>query len=156
MKRFFCYICSAMSKKTTNIITHKGVVTQVKGQQVSVLIMQASACSSCSASHLCQSSETKEKIIDALVVGRNVPHIGEHVNIEGTVGQGMLATVLAYVLPLFIIVISLFILQACKVSESHAAVYALLSLIPYYSLLILLRYRLARRLTFVVTQINNK
>ncbi len=139
-----------MTQRKENTISHTGVVKCVNGLQVSVLITQNSACSACAAAHLCHSAESQEKVIEAWVTEKNVPQVGQTVTIRGTVGQGMTAALLAYVLPLVLVVSTLFVLVACQVSEAGAAMWALLSLLPYYGLLYLLRGRLAQKLTFRV------
>ncbi len=139
-----------MSQRKNNTIVHTGVVKSVNGLQVSVLITQSSACGACAAAHLCHSAESREKVIEAWATEGNVPRVGETVRICGTVGQGMTAALLAYVLPLVLVVSILFVLCACQMSEAKAALWALLSLLPYYGLLFLLRSRLAQKLTFRV------
>ncbi len=142
-----------MSKNKANTISHTGIVKRVNGQQVSVLITQNSACSACEAAHLCHSAESQEKVIEAWAMDGNVPQIGQTVTIRGTVGQGMMAAVLAYGVPLVLVVSVLFVLNGQEIGETCAAMWALLSLIPYYGVLHLLQGRLARKLTFhVVTE----
>ena len=48
-------------KKT---IKHEGIIEKIGANHCTVRILQASACSSCSARQLCRSSESKEKLID--------------------------------------------------------------------------------------------
>ncbi len=139
-----------MNRGKANTIAHTGVVKDVKGLKVSVLITQNSACSSCAAAHLCHSAESREKVIEAWATEGNVPQVGQTVTIRGTVGQGMTAVLLAYVLPLALVIGLLFVLVAYQMSEAQAALCALLSLLPYYGLLYLLRGRLAQKLTFCV------
>ncbi len=149
----FFLILFNMTRKKTKIIYHEGVVKCVNGLQVSVLITQSSACSACAAAHLCHSSESREKVIEAWATEGDVPRVGQIVTIQGTVGQGMMAALFAYILPLVLVVGVLFVLNACQMSEAGAAVWTLLSLLPYCGLLYLLRGRLARKLTFqVVTE----
>ena len=58
-------------KKT---IKHEGIVENIGADHCTVRILQASACSSCSARQLCRSSENKEKVIDAnLCLLRGIP-----------------------------------------------------------------------------------
>ncbi len=139
-----------MSAKKANLITHVGVVEHVSMPRVSVRILQASACSSCGAARLCHSAESQEKVIEAWVTDGVAPEIGQTVRLEGTVGQGMLATVLAYVVPLALMMAVLFALTLNGVSEGVAALAAVGCLVPWYGLLWLLRGRLTRRLTFTV------
>lgn len=138
-----------MSHEKANFISHEGVVEQVALPVVRVRILQASACSSCEAASLCRSSETKEKVVTALVLKGPAPRVGQTVRVVGRVGQGLQAVLLAYVLPLVIMVAVLFGLSG-PLGESMAAVAALLCLAGWYAGLWLGRKRMAKRLTFTV------
>ena len=50
-------------------ITHRGTVKSVDGKHISVEIAQASACSACVAKKLCNSSESKDKLVDVVSLG---------------------------------------------------------------------------------------
>lgn len=141
-----------MSKENDRLVIHTGIVQRISGQQVNVLIQQNSACSSCSAAQLCNSSESQEKMIDAMNINGQILQVGDNVEIQGTVSQGLLATLLAYVVPLALMIGVLFVLNAHAVSEAKAALWALFALIPYYLIIHLLQNRIARRLTFIVTE----
>ncbi len=105
----------------TETIRHEGIVESIGADNVSVRILQASACSSCSARGLCRSSESKEKLID---VRGHYPtlKVGDSVTLQGSVRQGLRASVLAYVIPLILMTIALFILWPlcwswCSITE---------------------------------------
>lgn len=142
-----------MSINHTQFIEHQGVVERIVGRMASIRIVQASACSSCSAAHLCSSSETKEKTVEALCPHALLPQVGQRVRVQGRVSQGMLAAGLAYALPLALLMGVLFAVSALTGSEGIGALAALASLLPYYAVLHLLRHRLQQRLLFVVQEI---
>lgn len=144
-----------MSKSDTQLIEHQGVVERMAGRMASIRIVQASACASCSAAHLCSSSDTQEKTVEAFCPGAVLPQVGQQVRVQGRVAQGMLAAGLAYVMPLVLVLGVLFGVSALTGSEGLGALAALAGLLPYYALLHLLRHRLQRRLLFVVHEIIN-
>lgn len=144
-----------MSREKANIISHEGVVEQVSLPVIRVRILQASACAACEAASLCRSSETKKKVVSALFIKGDVPSVGQRVRVVGRVSQGMTATVLAYVVPLFVMVGVLFGLTP-SLGESMAALTALLCLGGWYLGLWLGRRRLARRLSFTVECLQNE
>lgn len=133
-----------MSNKET--IRHEGIVESVGTESCSVRILQASACSSCSARQLCRSSESKEKIIE---VRGHYPtlHVGDTVVLSGSVHQGLRASVLAYVVPLILMLVALF-LGTRLYGEGIGALAALLVLAPYYGVLYMLRDKLGRKFEF--------
>ncbi len=138
-----------MNHKKGDLITHVGVVENVSMPHVYVRIMQSSACSACSAARLCHSSESKEKVLEAWVSDGCAPQVGDTVKVVGHVNQGLLATLLAYVVPLVLVVALLFALSGV-LGEGLVALVALASLVPWYGLLWLLRGKLAQKLGFIV------
>lgn len=135
-----------MSK--TETIQHLGIVESNADGIVRVRILQASACSSCSARQLCRSSESKEKVIE---VAGSYPTLspGDQVMLSGSVRQGLRATVLAYVIPLVLMMLALFV-GVRQAGEAVGALAALLVMAVYFGCLYLLRDRLNRRFTFEI------
>lgn len=129
-------------------IKHEGVVESIGADKCLVRILQASACSSCSARQLCRSSESKEKLIE---VRGNYPtlHVGDSVTLVGSVRQGLRASVLAYIVPLVLMVVALFV-GTHLAGEAAGALAALLALALYYGVLFLLRDRIGKRFEFKI------
>ena len=130
----------------TDIIQHEGIVESIGADSVSVRILQASACSSCSARGLCRSSESKEKLIEARGHYPTLK-VGDSVVLQGYVRQGLRASMLAYVVPLVLMTIALFGGTHLG-GEAAGALAALLVLTLYYVVLYLLRDRLGRKFEF--------
>jgi len=132
----------------TNTIRHEGIVESIGTNNCSVRILQASACSSCNARQLCRSSESKEKTV--LIKG-NFPtlQVGDSVTLVGTVRQGLHASVLAYVVPLILMLIALFVGTRMG-SDGIGALAALLVLTIYYGVLYLFRNKLSRHFHFKI------
>ena len=95
-------------------IEHSGIVESVSGEKVRVRILQASACSACEAKALCHSSESKEKIIECKANGTSY-NVGEEVMVYGSMAMGRNAVMLAFIVPLIVIVVWLF----CAVGVFH-------------------------------------
>ena len=133
-----------MSKAET--IRHKGIIESLGAEGCTVRILQASACSSCSARQLCRSSESKEKLVE---VRGHYPtlHVGDRVMLVGFVRQGLQASVLAYVVPLIIMLVVLFLVTH-HYGEKLGALAALLALALYYGVLFLLKDKLAGQFSF--------
>lgn len=133
-----------MSKAET--IRHEGIIESLGAEGCTVRILQASACSSCSARQLCRSSESKEKLVE---VRGHYPtlHVGDRVTLVGSVRQGLRASVLAYVVPLIIMLVVLFLVTH-HYGEKLGALAALLALGLYYGVLFLLKDKLAGQFSF--------
>lgn len=145
-----CVLTNKMDDKET--IKHEGIVESVGTESCSVLILQASACSSCEARKLCRSSESKEKVIE---VRGHYPtlHVGDSVTLVGSVRQGLRASVIAYVVPLVLMVAALFAVSRLY-GEGIGALAALLVLALYYGVLYLFRDKLGKEFAFEI--VNSK
>ena len=94
----------------TNIITHQGIVENISGSQVFVRIIQTSACSTCSVKGHCSSADSKEKVIEVTDTS-SAWKIGDEVTIIGATSMGMQAVLLAFLIPLFLLIFGLFIFK---------------------------------------------
>ena len=127
-------------------IRHEGIVESIGEDGLTVRILQASACSSCEARKLCRSSESKEKLVE---VKGHYPtlQVGDSVILCGSVRQGLRASVLAYVVPLVLMLVALF--AATRLwGEKVGALVALLTLALYYGVLFHLKDKLGKHFTF--------
>ena len=140
----------------TDKIKHLGVVEKVDGSHVTVRIVQTSACSSCSAKGLCNASESKEKLID--VYHNQVScQIGEQVVVCGTTSMGMRAVLLAFGLPVLILLLALFVTM--RITDGDALFSALVGLgtmVPYYLIIYMCREKLNRTFSFTIEKHNNQ
>ena len=129
-------------------IRHEGIVESIGAKSCLVRILQASACSSCSARQLCRSSESKEKVIE---VKGHYPalQVGDNVTLIGSVRQGLRASVLAYVIPLIIMLVALFVGTRLG-GDGIGAIAALLFLAIYYGILFLFRDKLDKQFSFKI------
>ena len=140
----------------TDKIKHLGVVEKVDGSHVTVRIVQTSACSSCSAKGLCNASESKEKLID--VYHNQVScQIGEQVVVCGTTSMGMRAVLLAFGLPVLILLLALFVTM--RITDGDALFPALVGLgtmVPYYLIIYVCKDKLNRTFSFTIEKHNNQ
>lgn len=138
-----------------NIITHQGIVENINGSEVVVRIIQTSACSACSVKGYCSSADSKEKLIEVTTPDAGSYKKGDAVVIEGRTSIGMQAVLLAFVVPFFLLIITLFVFKALTQNELYAALAALVVLIPYYCILWLNKTRLKQKFSFTIKPINN-
>ena len=133
-----------------DIIKHKGVVEKVDDSHVVVRIVQTSACSSCSAKGLCNASESKEKFIDVYGVSSKY-NKGDEVTVCGTTSMGMRAVLLAFGVPLLILVLALGV--SMKLTGEDALLssgIALVSVVPYYIGIYFCKDKLNRTFSFTI------
>ena len=133
-----------------DIIKHRGIVEKVDGSHIVVRIVQTSACSACSAKGLCNASESKEKQIDVYEVNPSY-QIGEEVMVCGTTSMGMRAVLLAFGVPLIILVLALGV--SMKLTGEDALLssgIALVSVVPYYIAIYFCKDKLNRTFSFTI------
>ena len=139
---------------TNNTIKHLGIVENIQGSHLSVRIVQTSACAACSAKGHCSSADSKDKIIDIIDTAASWK-VGDKVMVVGEMSMGMMAVVLAFVLPFVLLIVSLFLFMALVENELYAALLSLAVLVPYYFILWLNKTRLKQKFSFTIKPINN-
>jgi len=133
-----------------DIIKHRGVIEKIDGSHIIVRIVQTSACSACSAKGLCNASESKEKQIDVYGVQASY-RVGEEVVVCGTTSMGMRAVMLAFGVPLLILLLMLFVTM--RITDGDAllsAIVALLAIIPYYIVIYFMKDKLSKTFSFTI------
>ncbi|MBN2480244.1 MAG: SoxR reducing system RseC family protein [Bacteroidales bacterium] len=133
----------------TVCIEQQGTVEEVNGHKVLIRIRQLSACGNCHARSFCTLSEMKDKTIEAddssLVLSA-----GDTVTVMMKRSMGNKAVLLGYVLPLFLLMITLLLFNALTKEEWIAGFISVAVLLPYYFTLYLLRDRLSNTFTFTL------
>lgn len=136
---------------TRKYIEHSGVVVSVSDSSIGVEIESRSACSGCSARSLCSASEQKRKLVE---VSRraDTPEcaVGQRVVLLGALSGGFRAVLIAYVVPLLLLVSVLLSCSVCGLADSVAGILSLSILIPYFAVVYLLRKRLSNTFIFKI------
>ncbi len=132
-----------------NKIGHDGVVRKVTGTGIEVVIESQSACTGCHAKSACGMADVKQKIITAEVPLFPVAP-GEKVTVYARLNQAVFSVLLAYVIPVLIIIAFICLLLHLGAGETSAASGALGALVVYFILLYLNRKRIGRRIRFTV------
>ena len=140
---------------TNNTIKNLGIVENIQGSHLSVRIVQTSACAACSAKGHCSSADSKDKIIDVIDTAASSYRVGEKVMVIGETSMGMMAVVLAFIIPFILLIFSLFLFMALMENELYSALLSLAILIPYYFILWLNKTRLKQKFSFTIKPINN-
>lgn len=131
-----------MSEET---VSHEGIVTQINEDEIQVKIIQESACAACHAKSACTVVDQAEKYLTVpRPEGREI-HLFQKVNVVMKVGQGNKAAVLAYLIPIVVLLAVLFLCLGLGLSEGLSALLGIAALIPYYTILYLRRDKLKKR-----------
>lgn len=141
---------------TDGVIEHTGCVVSVDGGHAVVKVLQTSACAACKAKKFCQSNENKEKLVDVFGVDDKTIKIGDEVTVCATASMGRKALVLAYVLPLLVLIGVLSIVLWITDNEPLACLVGIGALIPYYIVLYLMKDRIQRKFVFWIKGYDNE
>jgi len=133
-------------------IEHTGIVQSIEDKYVNVSISSVSACSGCHASGVCEVSGAEEKIVRAINTGDIKP--GEAVMVVMEKSLGFRALFLGYLLPFLLVMFLLILLSALSISEPLTGLIALLSLVPYYTVIYLKKEKIGQRFSFTIKKLN--
>lgn len=140
----------------TNDISHEGTIISIEKENLRVRIIQNSACASCKIAGHCQTSESKEKIIEVTTPDYADFAVGDKVNVTESVGVGAKAVVFGFILPLALMMAAIIsAITALDASEGVAALAGIASLLPYYLVLYFLRGYMKNIMGFGIDKINN-
>ena len=136
-------------------ISHSGIVASINKGCVQVRILQTSVCAACKVAGHCNASESKEKIVDVLNVNDiSTLKVGDHVIVTASHDVAKRALLLGFGIPFLVLVTVLLIMLKVFSNEGLAAITALLSLIPYYWVLYLMRDKIQKKMSFFIERNN--
>lgn len=130
-------------------IEHEGIVKNVTTDKVEVVILSQSACAGCHARSACGMADTKQKTITAERPSFPVKP-GDKVNVTASIGNAVYSVILAYVLPVILIIAIIIILLKTGTGETAAAAGALIGVIIYFVLLYFNRNRIGKKIKFTI------
>lgn len=134
-------------------VEQKGIVIKKQEDKLVVKIEQKSTCSSCHARGACTSLDKKDKEIEITTKDVENYNIGDEVIITISTKLGMKAVLIAFVLPLILIVLALFLsIKIFSLSQSLSALISLLVLSAYYFLLYKQNLFLSKQFNFTIKE----
>lgn len=133
-------------------VCKEGIVRRFEGDKVWVEIVVSSACGGCAAKSLCNISEKKEELVEAVNITGEEFAIGEAVQIQIRESQAHRAVVLGYLIPFIVLVVGLFVCYALTHIEWLSALVAFGLTAIYYFILKMFDKRLAKEFTLCVTK----
>lgn len=134
-------------------MTQRARVLAVEGGYVTVAVMQASACMGCHAAGSCSVLDKKQRTVVVPYAGANLEP-GDEVWLVGTYAMGAKAVLVAFVLPLILLLVAAVVaLKLFAWSEPNAIFFSLGVLALYYLLLIPFRSYFERKLRFTIEKI---
>ncbi len=130
--------------------THSGKVLSVEGNTLRVGFQTSGACGGCSARSKCGmvDSSTREVLVE-LRSGESYS-VGENVEVAISYQMGIMSVVVAYIIPLVILVGALGLAATLGVDEGIAALISLAMVAIYYFVVYLNRSKLDKQIKFTI------
>ena len=132
-------------------IRHQGIVDSIEKHKVFVKIIQKAACSDCHARTVCLSTDKKEKIIEVSDDTGNYS-IDEEVIVSVQSSMGLSAVALAFVIPLILVVATIFTGVKISGNEALSGLAGIMILAFYYLTLYFFRNKLSRNFVFSLSK----
>ena len=132
------------------VITHNGIVTKIQNGEIFVTIESESACVSCHAKGACSMSDKTDKIVN--VDAKNYPkvRVGDNVTVLITKENGIFAVIISYIIPIVLIILSLFISKELNVSEPMSLLYMFILLTLYFTIIYLSRKKIKNKINIQI------
>ncbi len=136
--------------KNEETISHEGIVTKITDDELEIKILAQSACAACHAKSACGMGEQAEKTLTVPRPKDKEFALNQKVNVRMAIGQGNKAAVLAYLLPIILLLAVLFVCIGLGLGEGLSAIISFISLVPYYIVLYLRRDKLKRQFEYTI------
>lgn len=139
----------------SNRINHDGIIDSISDNTIRVRIVQTSACAACGLAKHCNSSESKEKIVDVKDDASGYA-VGDHVMVSVSAAMGYRAVMLGFGLPFLLLVAVVVMADVMMGNEPLAALLGLSALVPYYVALYMNRGRIGRSLSVEIAKVEKQ
>ena len=134
----------------SSALQHRGVVTSVDADAVTVSVMAESACAGCHAKGICGESGA-ERIIRVLTHDASEYSVGDSVVVAlKRQSMAISSVVWGYIVPLVVLLVALFGSVALGFSDGVAAIASIVSVAIYYAGLYLTRKIFERKIEFTI------
>ena len=141
-----------MSKQPARIV-HEGKIVEMDNQNISVEIVNKSACASCHAKGVCGASDEQVRIIvipQTLETATAGFQVGDTVKLVLSAAVGMKGTILAYGVPLVVLVAAILVLSALGVAQLWVGLISLAAVALYYIIFAIFRDKLDKEFVFSI------
>jgi sigma-E factor negative regulatory protein RseC len=133
-----------------NAFSQSGIISHIDNESIYVSIQTQSACSSCHSKGVCSVTEMKEKIIEIPREQNETFKIGDHVTVLMEKSMGTKAVLLGYIIPFFLLLMSLILSMEFFQSEIIAGILAIGLLAVYYISLYITRDKIKKKFRFSI------
>ncbi len=134
------------------MIRHEGRVLDVEGRKIRVAYHHQGGCGSCKARGKCGMVESEKREVVVEAPQGEVFEVGDSVMLNVTMSMGRVAVILAYVIPLVLLVVLMFLGGVLGFAEWGVALMGLVGVALYYCVLYLLRDKIEKKINLTITK----
>ena len=134
-------------------IEHEGRIVEMDAQSISVEIVNKSACASCHARGVCGASDEQVRTIvipQTLATATAGYQVGDTVKLVLSATLGMKAVILAYGLPLVVLLASILGFSYAGMEQLYVGLFSLALVAIYYIIFAIFRDKLDREFVFSI------
>ncbi len=134
-------------------IEHQGRIVEMDADCISVEIVSKSACAACHAKGVCGAAEEQVRTVvvpHTLETAASGLKVGDSVKLVLASKLGMKATVIAYGVPLLVLLAALMIFSALKLEQLYVGLFSLASVAVYYIIIAIFRDNLDKEFYFTI------
>ncbi len=131
---------------------NEAVVKRVDGLEVVVEMTINSACAACHAKDLCLAHERREELITVTVGDPSIFSVGDTVLLQMHKSMGHKAVVLAYLIPVFILLAIMLGLYSATGNELLSVLLALLLMVIYFFSLRFFKSKFEKTIQFTISK----
>lgn len=134
---------------SSGTIRQSATVIRVDAAEIEVEVCRPEACAACKAKSVCSEGGGEGKRMTLVNDGQGY-QVGEQIQLVMRRSAGLKAVVIAYLVPVVLVVAALLIFQATSMSDTTAALLTLGILVLYFVIIRLLRGRINNQLTIEI------
>lgn len=141
--------------KTPARIVHEGKIVEMDKESISVEIVNKSACAACHAKGVCGASDEQVRTIvipQTLATATAGYQVGDSVKLVLSASLGMKAVILAYGLPLLVLLVAILVFSALKLEQLYVGLFSLAAVAVYYIIFAIFRDKLDKEFVFHIEQ----
>lgn len=126
-------------------IEHKAQIIKIRNNQLTVKIIDLSSCHDCQAEGSCGVEGIGDGTMEVPYVHKAYK-VGDIITLVFTSSFGLLSVLLAFVLPLILLLCTLILSSLIIESEKFLALISLFIIMPYYAMLYLFRHKFEKKI----------
>ncbi|MFI3332865.1 MAG: SoxR reducing system RseC family protein [Rikenellaceae bacterium] len=132
--------------------THSGIILSVESDFVRVGFESRAACGGCHARDKCGMVDSSMREVNVATLKGESYSVGESVEVAISYQMGIMSVVVAYIIPLILLIVALVVTSSLCTNEGVAAVVSLVVVALYYIGVYIFRSKLDKQIKFTIVK----